>query len=197
MTALLASSFVIGREGLEAWLIAMLAIASANGNKASIKAIWYAVITAITATILLGSTTLQLLGSHANTERFEAFIGVFTGVVLAWVAWFCHGASQHLKNLPFHNVWLLGLVVFAVLFREGIEVILFMSAIMVNTKDTIMVSLGSLIGLVFLVAVGVISHRQIKKIPIGKIFKTSRWIFGALAVYFLYTGITELLEYSF
>jgi high-affinity Fe2+/Pb2+ permease len=68
-----------------------------------------------------------------------------------------------------------------------------MSAIIVDAKDTIMVSLGSLIGLVFLVVVGLISHRQIKKLPIGKIFKTSRWIFGALAVYFLYTGITELI----
>ena len=42
--------------------------------------------------------------------------------------------------------------------------------------------------------VGMLASKQIRKIPIAKIFRASRWIFTALAVYFLYYGIHELLE---
>ena len=196
MTTLLASTFVVGREGFEAWLIAMLALASSGGNSRNIRAIWMAVIASVIATLTLGSITAQFLGSHANIERFEGVIGVFTGVILAWVAWFCHGASQHVKQLPYHNSILLGLAVFGILFREGIEVVVFLSGIIADTQDTVSVGMGILVGLVILVVAGLVSHNQIKKLPVRQIFKTSRWIFGALAVYFLYTGISEIIEYG-
>jgi high-affinity Fe2+/Pb2+ permease len=82
LTTLLASTFVVGREGFEAWLIAMLALASSGGNIRNIRAIWMAVIASVIATLALGSITAQFLGSHANIERFEGVIGVFT--VLYW-----------------------------------------------------------------------------------------------------------------
>jgi high-affinity iron transporter len=196
LTTLLASTFVVGREGFEAWLIAMLALASSGGNIRNIRAIWIAVIASVIATLTLGSITVQFLGSHANIERFEGVIGVFTGVILAWVAWFCHGASQHVKQLPYHNSILLGLAVFGILFREGIEVVVFLSGIIADTQDTVSVGMGILVGLVILVTAGLVSHNQIKKFPVRQIFKTSRWIFGALAVYFLYDGISEIIEYG-
>ena len=196
MSTLLASTFVVGREGFEAWLIAMLALAASGGNIKNIRAIWTAVIASIIATIALGGATAQFLGSDANIERFEGVIGVLTGVILAWVAWFCHGASQHVKALPFHNSVLLGLAVFGVLFREGVEVVIFLTGIISYTQDITSVGLGILAGLVILVIVGLVCNNQIKKLPVRSIFKISRWIFGALAVYFLYTGISEIIEYG-
>ena len=186
----------MGREGFEAWLIAMLALAASGGNIKNIRAIWIAVIASVIATLTLGSITAQFLGSHANIERFEGVIGVFTGIILAWVAWFCHGASQHVKHLPLHNAWLLGLAVFGIVFREGVEVVVFLTGIIVNTMDVYSAGLGILVGLVILVIAGLVSHNQIKKFPVRQIFKTSRWIFGALAVYFLYNGIHEIVEYG-
>jgi high-affinity iron transporter len=195
LSTLLASTFVVAREGFEAWLIALLAI-SASGNTRNIRAIWIAILTAFLATLALGSATVQFLGSHANIERFDGLIGVITGVLLAWVAWFCHSASQHVKELPYQNSLLLGLAVFGVLFREGIEVIVFLSGIISDTQDTISVGMGILVGLVILVSVGLVSHNQIKRLPVKRVFKISRWIFSALAVYFLYTGISEIIEYG-
>jgi high-affinity iron transporter len=195
LSTLLASTFVVAREGFEAWLIALLAI-SASGNTRNIRAIWIAILTAFLATLALGSATVQFLGSHANIERFDGLIGVITGVLLAWVAWFCHGASQHVKELPYQNSLLLGLAVFGVLFREGLEVIVFLSGIISDTQDTISVGMGILVGLVILVGVGLVSHNQIKRLPVKQIFKISRWLFSALAVYFLYTGIKEIIEYG-
>jgi len=187
---------VIAREGLETYLIAILALASTGGNLKQQRVIWGAIIASFIATLALAGITAQFLGSHANIERFEGVIGVFTGVILAWVAWFCHGASQHVKHLPLHNAWLLGLAVFGIVFREGVEVVVFLTGITVNTMDVYSAGLGILVGLVFLATVIMVSNQQIKKLPVRSVFRISRWIFGALAVYFLYNGIHEIVEYG-
>jgi len=197
MTPLLSSAFVIFREGFETWLIVVLALASTGGNLKQQKAIWISAIAALAATILLGSATAAWLGNHANLERFEALIAIITGVILAWVAWFCHGAAQHVKDLPKHSVWALGTATFAIIFREGVETVLFLTGIYADYPSVGLIGLGILVGLVILVIAIKAADYQIKKLPVRKIFFYSRWLFSILAVYFLYTGIHEILEHGF
>ncbi len=197
MTPLLSSAFVIFREGIETWLIMVLALASTGGNIKQQRSIWISAIAAFIATILLGSATAAWLGNHANLERFEALIAIITGVILAWVAWFCHGAAQHVKDLPRHSVWALGTATFAIIFREGVEVVLFLTGIYADNPNTGLIGLGILVGLVILVIAIKVANYQIKKLPVRKIFFYSRWLFSILAVYFLYTGIHEILEHGF
>jgi high-affinity iron transporter len=196
MTPLLSSAFVIFREGFEVWLIMVLALASTNGNLQQQKSIWISAVAAFAATILLGSATAAWLGNHANLERFEAVIAIITGVILAWVAWFCHGAAQHVKDLPKHSAWALGITAFFIIFREGVEVVLFLTGIYADYSDVGLIGLGSLVGLVVLVIAIKVANYQIKKLPVKQIFLYSRWLFTALAVYFLYSGIKELVEYG-
>jgi len=197
MTPLLSSAFVIFREGIETWLIMVLALASTGGNTKQQRSIWISAIAAFIATIVLGSATAAWLGNHANLERFEAVIAIITGVILAWVAWFCHGAAQHVKDLPRHSVWALGTATFAIIFREGVEVVLFLTGIYADDPNTGLIGLGILVGLVILVIAIKVANYQIKKLPVQKIFFYSRWLFSILAVYFLYTGIHEILEHGF
>jgi len=197
MTPLLSSAFVIFREGIETWLIMVLALASTGGNTKQQRSIWISAIAAFIATILLGSATAAWLGNHANLERFEAVIAIITGVILAWVAWFCHGAAQHVKDLPRHSIWALGIATFAIIFREGVEVVLFLTGIYADNPNTGLIGLGILVGLVILVIAIKVANYQIKKLPVRKIFFYSRWLFSILAVYFLYTGIHEILEHGF
>ena len=197
MTPLLSSAFVIFREGFETWLIVVLALASTGGNLKQQRSIWISVIAAFIATILLGSATAAWLRDHANLERFEALIAIITGVILAWVAWFCHGAAQHVKDLPKHSVWALGTATFAIIFREGVETVLFLTGIYADYPNSGLIGLGILVGLVILVIAIKAADYQIKKLPVRKIFFYSRWLFSILAVYFLYTGIHEILEHGF
>jgi len=197
MTPLLSSAFVIFREGFEAWLIVVLALATTGGNSIQTRTVWISVIAGFIATILLGSATAAWLGDHANLERFEALIAIITGVILAWVGWFCHGAAQHIKDLPKHSAWALGTSIFFIVFREGVEVVLFLTGIYANHPSMLMISLGSLVGLVGLVIAIKAADYQIKKLPVKRIFQVSRWLFSILAVYFLYTGIHELVEHGF
>ena len=196
MSTLLATTFVIAREGFEAWLIAILAISAAGTDNKQIRVIILAVIASIMATLMLGSVTVQFLGNHANIERFEAVISVITGGLLAWVAWFCHGAAQHVKQLPYKNSLLLGLAVFGIMFREGVEIIVFLSGIIVNTLDMYSVALGILAGLVILVLVAKVCYGQLQRFPVRQVFRISRWIFSILAVYFLYNGVHDIMEHG-
>ena len=196
MTPLLSSAFVIFREGFEVWLIMVLALASTNGNSQQQKSIWISAVAAFAATILLGSATAAWLGNHANLERFEALIAIITGVILAWVAWFCHGAAQHVKDLPRHSAWALGITAFFIIFREGVEVVLFLTGIYADYPNVGLIGLGILVGLVILVIAVKVANYQIKKLPVRQIFLYSRWMFTALAVYFLYSGIHELMEHG-
>ena len=196
MTPLLSSAFVIFREGFEVWLIMVLALTSTNGNLHQQKSIWISAVAAFAATILLGSATAAWLGDHANLERFEALIAIIAGVILAWVAWFCHGAAQHVKDLPKHSAWALGITAFFIIFREGVEVVLFLTGIYADHPNVGLIGLGSLVGLVVLVIAVKVANYQIKKLPVRQIFFYSRWLFSALAVYFLYSGIKELVEHG-
>lgn len=196
MTPLLSSAFVIFREGFEVWLIMVLALASTNGNLQQQKSIWISALAAFAATILLGSATAAWLGDHANLERFEALIAIITGVILAWVAWFCHGAAQHVKDLPKHSAWALAITAFFIIFREGVEVVLFLTGIYADYPNVGLIGLGILVGLVILVMAVKATNYQIKKLPVKQIFFYSRWLFTALAVYFLYSGIHELMEHG-
>jgi FTR1 family protein len=197
MTPLLSSAFVIFREGFETWLIVVLALATTSGNSAQTRAIWLSIIVGFLATLLLGASTIAWLGSGLNLERFEALIAILTGALLAWVAWFCHGAAQHVKDLPKTSVLALGTAVFFIIFREGVEVLLFLTGIYVKDPNLSLIGLGILVGLVLLVIAIKAADYQIKKLPVRKIFFYSRWLFSILAVYFLYTGIHELLEHGF
>jgi len=197
MTPLLSSAFVIFREGFETWLIVVLALATTNGNSAQTRAVWISVIVGFLATLLLGASTIAWLGSDANLERFEALIAILTGALLAWVAWYCHGAAQHVKDLPKTSIWALGMASFFIIFREGVEVLLFLTGIYAKHPTISLIGLGILVGLVILVIAIKVADYQIKKLPVQKIFLYSRWLFSILAVYFLYTGIHELVEHGF
>jgi high-affinity iron transporter len=197
MTPLLSSAFVIFREGIETWLIVVLALATTRGNFTQTRVVWYSIIVGFLATILLGASTIAWLGSGVNLERFEALIAILTGALLAWIAWFCHGAAQHVKDLPKTSILALGTAVFFIIFREGVEVLLFLTGIYAKHSNLTLIGLGILVGLVILVITIKAADYQIKKLPVRKIFFYSRWLFSVLAVYFLYTGIHELLEHGF
>ena len=92
------------------------------------------------------------------------------------------------------NMIALAVIVFLTVFREGAEVVAFLSGLWVAGTTITDIGIGAVTGLGMLAALCYVFSNQIKKIPIGKIFRASRWVFTALAIYFLYYGIHELLE---
>ena len=62
------------------------------------------------------------------------------------------------------------------------------------TSPSAPLSAGAIIGLGILVLVAFFATQKLKKIPVSKIFSSSKWLFTILASYFLYYGIHELIE---
>ena len=194
MTGITASTFIWFREGLEAYLIVQMAWLMAQNFKQRSVVLGSTVI-AVLASIILGYFAIDLIKNDFDT--IEAWTALATSGLLFWTAWFCHGAAQHIDSIKqnmYRSMTALAFVVFMTVFREGAEVVAFLSGLWVAGTSLIDISVGALVGLGALAGMCYFFSNQIKRIPIGRIFKASRWIFTALAVYFLYYGIHELLE---
>ena len=194
MTGITASTFIWFREGLEAYLIVQMA--------------WLMTQTFRQRAVVLGSTAVAMLASVVlgyfaidyiknDFDTVEAWTALAASGLLFWTAWFCHGASQHMDSIKQNmdrSMVMLSLIVFLTVFREGAEVVAFLSGLWVAGTSLTGIGIGAVVGIVALAVVCLIFSNQIRNIPVGKIFRASRWIFTALAVYFLYYGIHELLE---
>ena len=196
MTGITASTFIWFREGLEAYLIVQMA--------------WLMVVNTRQKITILGSTVLALvcamiLGYFAGSfivndfEAVEGWTALAASGLLFWTAWFCHGAVQHTKtiqnNLKSNGpILALALIVFLTVFREGAEIVAFLTALWVAGTSITSIGIGAVLGLGALLIVGIFASKQIKRIPVAHIFRTSRWLFTLLAIYFMYYGLHELLE---
>ena len=194
MTGLTASTFIWFREGLEAYLIVQMAWLMANTTRQKFT-ILASTALALIASVVLGYFAIDFIQN--DFDSVEAWTALAASALLFWTAWFCHGAAQHMKDIKSNmsgSMMALALIVFLTVFREGAEVVAFLSGLWVAGTSLIHIGVGAVVGLGALAVVCYVFSNRIKQIPIGNIFRASRWIFTALAVYFLYYGIHELLE---
>ncbi len=198
-TALLAPSFIWFREGLEAFRIIQTAWMLTTNTRQRLT-LAFSTLFAVISAMALGYFAIEYI--QKDFDRVEAYTALVVSALLFWTAWFCHGASLHLHNIKHiltnsqvkGTVLALAVIVYLTVFREGAEIVAFLSALYVSGTSLANIGLGAVIGLGALGLVGYTVSKRIRKIPVAKIFKTSRWLFMLMAVYFLYYGIHELLE---
>jgi high-affinity Fe2+/Pb2+ permease len=192
ITSIASTAFVLFREGFEIWLIMCLAL---NYVQDSVRRsiIWRAFWISIIHTIVLAVGISYWITDHSVLEKYEGVMYLITAGILAWVAYGCHSAQQHVKDLPMRNTWWLGVAVFGIILREGVEIILFLMGIYTVDPNWQWMMLGAGMGLMALALLIHLANHQIKKIPVSSIFRFSRFIFIVLAIYFAHKGIGELI----
>ena len=189
-----ASTFIWFREGLEAYLIVQMAWLMTHNFKQRAVVLGSTAM-AILASVILGYFAIDYIKNDFNAV--EAWTALVASALLFWTAWFCHGAAQHIDSIKQNmnsSMIALAFIVFLTVFREGAEVVAFLSGLWAAGTSLTDIGAGAVLGIGALMVMCYIFSNQIKKIPVGKIFKASRWIFTALAIYFAYYGIHELLE---
>ena len=194
MTGITAATFIWFREGLEAYLIVQMAWLMAQNQKQRLTVLSSTAL-ALLASAVLGYYAIDYIQN--DFDRIEAWTALAASGLLFWTAWFCHGAVQHMKDIQKNmtgGMWALAVIVFLTVFREGAEVVAFLSGLWVAGTSLRDIGFGAVAGIGALAIVCYVFSNRIKQIPIGRIFRASRWIFTALAMYFLYYGIHELLE---
>ena len=203
ITPFLSSFFILLREGFEAMLIAVLVFMYLDKVKANDKrpAVLWGIIAGIIASMFVALGIKKIAGiTHAHEELFEGGVMIVAAGMLAYVAFFCHHAKQHVegkvdKAVANGSSFILSFTVFLAILREGFEIVLFYTALIGSgIYNTVPVFSGALVGTVALVGVYFGLNKITKIIPIGMFFRASSILLAVLALYFAYEGIHEFSE---
>ena len=135
ITPFLSSFFILLREGFEAMLIAVLVFMYLDKVKANNKrpAVLWGIIAGIIASMFVALGIKKIAGiTHAHEELFEGGVMIVAAGMLAYVAFFCHHAKQHVegkvdKAVATGSSFVLSFTVFLAILREGFEIVLFYS----------------------------------------------------------------------
>ena len=203
VTPFLSSFFILLREGFEAMLIAVLVFMYLDKVKANDKrpAVLWGIIAGIIASMFVALGIKKIAGiTHAHEELFEGGVMIVAAGMLAYVAFFCHHAKQHVegkvdKAVANGSSFILSFTVFLAILREGFEIVLFYTALIGSgIYNTVPVFSGALVGAIALVGVYFGLNKITKLIPVGMFFRASSILLAVLALYFAYEGVHEFSE---
>jgi len=189
------------REGVEAVLVLAIALASLRrrGQGHLAPALF-----AGTGLALLGSVGVAALATRITwNEELAEGIAMLIGaaLVISLVVWMWR-AAPHMKAEIESGLaratsggTTAGVVffAFAMVFREGVETAVFLSAARFNSQG-VSVWIGALIGLVLATGFGVLFVRGSVKVPLRQFFTLTSAVLAILALQLLAGGLHELSE---
>jgi len=206
-------SFLITfREVFEAALVvAMISgIFVRLGEKEKLRFVWMGVLSAITLSI-----ALVFFGSYAgfifqefytgkNEELVEGILSIVTALFITWVILTLDKQFRSYKlrliekiNTGIRSKHMIGIFIlaFTSVFREGIEIILLLSTILLSTKSIDVVQ-GFGLGIFAGVVVSILLFTASVKLPVHRIFRITTILLILFSAGLLAKGIHEFAEYG-
>jgi FTR1 family protein len=193
------------REGVEAALVVGIIIAylRREGAERYLGAVWAGIGTAAAAS-LLGAAVLYRWAVNEEVLEGLLYLGsaVIVGSMMIWMWRHSHSLSGEMKGSLSRILARekagsvaagLFLFTFLMVFREGIETVLFLSAMSLSTGG-LMALLGVGIGLAAAVAFGVYFVRGSLRVDLGRFFKITGIALGIFLLQLLINGYHELSE---
>src|SRR5437868_15526621 len=189
------------REGVEAALIVGITLAylAKIGRPELRKSVFAAL-----AAAFLGSIGVAIIISrtHFNQDIFEGWIMLAAAFFVVTMIIFMMRTGRKLKGqiegkiglLAGEDAWLgLFLFVFLMVLREGVETVLILSAVSLNSTE-LMSFLGTLAGVVVAVFFGVMFVKGSVRINLQKFFRITTVILFFVATQLVISGLHELSE---
>jgi high-affinity iron transporter len=189
------------REGVEAALIVGITLAYLQkiGQGRLRRAVFAGLITAFVGSILAAVVLSRL---EVNQDVFEGWILLASAVFVITMVIFMMRTGRKLKGeiegklgelVGKSSQFGIFLFVFLMVFREGVETVLILSAVSLNS--TALVSfLGTLAGVIVAVAFGVMFVKGSVRINLQKFFRVTTVILFFVAAQLTITGLHELSE---
>ncbi len=199
--AMLQALIVTLREGVEAALIVGITLAYLGKiARPDLRRSVYAAL----AAAFLGSIAVAVLLSRTgfNQDIFEGWVMLAAAFFVLTMIIFMARTSKALKGNIENRVGLLatrgsrlGLFafVFVMVLREGVETVLILSAVSLNSTE-LMSFLGTLIGVTLAVVFGIVFVKGSVRINLAKFFKVTTVILVFVAVQLVIAGLHELSE---
>src|ERR1035437_7621062 len=191
------------REGVEAALLIGIAVAYLNksGRAHLVRTVYIALAAAVLASI---AGALLFKRINVNQDAVEGWIlllaALFVVSMIVWMQRTAHslkrGIEERLENISSRqgtSSWCIFFFVFLMVFREGVETVLMLSAVSLNSTD-LMNFFGALAGLGLAVVFGVIFVRGTVRLDLRKFFKVTSAILVCVVLQLVVTGLHELSE---
>src|SRR5580700_3386180 len=189
------------REGVEAALIIGITLAylAKIGRPELKKPVYAALVSAF-----LGSIGVAILLSRMqwNQDVFEGWIMLAAAFFVVTMIVFMMKTGRKLKGeiegkvslLAGRNAWFgLFVFVFLMVLREGVETVLILSAVSLNSTE-LMSFLGTMLGVIAAVAFGVMFVKGSVRINLQKFFRVTTAILFLVAAQLVIAGLHELSE---
>src|SRR5947209_640911 len=189
------------REGVEAALIVGITLAYLTkiGRADLRRTVYWALIAAFLGSVA-GAVVLSRTG--INQDKFEGWVMLVAAVFVVSMVVFMMSAGRRMKGEIETKVsslagggssWGLFAFVFLMIFREGVETVLALAGISLNSTE-LMSLLGTLLGVTLAVVFGVMFVKGSVRINLQKFFRVTSIILFFVAVQLIVSGLHELFE---
>ena len=191
------------REGVEASLIVGIVFAylAKIGRQELKRSVFWALGAALTASVA-GAVILARL--QINTDIFEGWVMLSAAVFVITMIWFMHKTARTMRGDIEQKIAKytgpegvsrtgLFLFVFLLVLREGVETVLILSAVTLNSTE-LMSFTGTLLGVAVAVVFGVLFVRGSVKINLQRFFRVTTVILYFVAFQLVVSGLHELSE---
>ncbi|HET9087563.1 MAG TPA: Fe-S-containing protein [Acidobacteriaceae bacterium] len=195
-------AFVITlREGVEASLIVGIVFAYLNkiGRVDLKRTVMQAVGAALLCSVLVA---VVLARTQFNQDIFEGAVMLVAAFFVISMIWFMNRTAKALKGKIESKIGSLAanssrgglfLFVFLMVLREGVETVLILSAVSLNSTE-LMSLFGTLLGITLAVVFGVLFVKGSVRINIQRFFRVTTVILYFVAFQLLVSGLHELSE---
>jgi FTR1 family protein len=189
------------REGVEAALIVGITLAYLTKiGRAELRKTVYAALGAA----FLGSIAVAVVISrtHLNQDIFEGWIMLIAAFFVITMVIFMMKTGRKLKGeiegkvglLAGNDAWFgLFVFIFLMVLREGVETVLILSAVSLNSTE-LMSFLGTLLGVIAAIAFGVVFVKGSVRVNLQKFFRVTTAILFLVAAQLVIAGLHELSE---
>ncbi|HEX9745268.1 MAG TPA: FTR1 family protein [bacterium] len=202
------SFLIVLREGIEAALIiGIILVMLRNTNRHDlIPPVYWGIAMSVVASIVMA---IALENLPINEEAYEGAMYWVSGIFVASMMWWMHQKAKTLKKDIESRVRKtidaagdsgnlreaigLGAFAFLMVFREGAETVMFLSAINLKSNP-IGFAIGSIAGFSLALAFCVLFIKGSININLGRFFRITEWILGILVFQLFVSGYYELVE---
>ncbi|MDW5265426.1 MULTISPECIES: Fe-S-containing protein [Acidobacteriaceae] len=192
------------REGVEAALIVGIVFAylSKIGRNELKRIVFWALGAAVVASIGVAIVVAHL---NFNSDIIEGWVMLAAAVFVVSMIWFMHKTARSMKGEIESRVAKftggedgpsrigLFLFVFLLVLREGVETVLILSAVTLNSTELLSFT-GTLLGIAVAVVFGVLFIRGSVKINLQRFFRVTTVILYFVAFQLIVSGLHELSE---
>ena len=194
------------REGVEASLIVgiIFAYLSKVGRPELKKTVFWALGAAVAASV---GVAVVIARTQFNSDIFEGWVMLAAAIFVVSMIWFMHKTARGMKGEietriasltgsdPDKGVSKLGLFffVFLMVLREGVETVLILSAVSLNSTEILSFT-GTVLGIAVAVVFGILFIRGSLKINLQRFFRVTTVILYFVTFQLIVSGLHELSE---